>query len=48
MVHEHHVKGYESFVKFMETLKPDGAQINVLFSGEKLENGLSWCDDCVK
>jgi Eukaryotic protein of unknown function (DUF953) len=32
----------------METFPAGSAQVNVLFSGEKMEDGLSWCSDCEK
>ncbi|CAG5090951.1 Protein of unknown function [Cotesia congregata] len=47
MVVKHHVEGYENFLSLMENLKADGPII-VLYSGSKLENGLSWCSDCVE
>ncbi|KAH0561877.1 thioredoxin domain-containing protein 17 [Cotesia glomerata] len=47
MVVKHHVEGYENFLLLMENLKADGPII-VLYSGSKLENGLSWCSDCVE
>lgn len=43
----HHVVGYESFLKFFESfqkLEP----VFVLYTGTKLENGKSWCPDCVE
>ncbi|XP_022916106.2 thioredoxin domain-containing protein 17-like [Onthophagus taurus] len=48
MVIRHHVQGYENFCKFMEEFKADGQLIHVYFSGNKLPNGESWCDDCVR
>lgn len=47
MVVTHHVTGYEKFLQFMEGLKVD-APIFVLYSGTKLDNGQSWCPDCVE
>lgn len=47
MVVKHNVEGYENFLSLMENLKADGPII-VLYSGSKLENGLSWCSDCVE
>ncbi|XP_057322226.1 thioredoxin domain-containing protein 17 [Microplitis mediator] len=47
MVVRHSVEGYDNFLKFMEDLKADG-QVIVIYSGSKLDNGLSWCSDCVE
>ena len=47
MVHKHHVAGYDAFVAFMKDFNGNGGAINILFTGAKLENGLSWCGDCV-
>ncbi|XP_065080871.1 thioredoxin domain-containing protein 17-like [Ochlerotatus camptorhynchus] len=48
MVHKHHVAGYDNFVSFMKDLKSNGQVMNVLFTGAKLETGISWCGDCVE
>ncbi|KAF7989099.1 hypothetical protein HCN44_007409 [Aphidius gifuensis] len=47
MVIKHHVTGYDKFLEFMEKLKVD-EPIFVLYSGTKLDNGKSWCPDCVE
>uniref|UniRef100_U5EXP8 Thioredoxin domain-containing protein 17 n=1 Tax=Corethrella appendiculata TaxID=1370023 RepID=U5EXP8_9DIPT len=47
MVNEHKVAGYENFKSFMKDFKSNGAAINILFTGEKDKNGVSWCPDCV-
>lgn len=48
MVVRHHVEGYEPFCDFMKSFSGDGQPVIILFSGSKLENGESWCDDCVR
>ncbi|XP_035773804.1 thioredoxin domain-containing protein 17-like [Anopheles albimanus] len=48
MVQKHHVTGYEAFVAFMKDFKGNGGAINILFTGAKLDNGQSWCGDCVE
>ncbi|XP_055640458.1 thioredoxin domain-containing protein 17-like [Toxorhynchites rutilus septentrionalis] len=48
MVQKHTVAGYESFLAFMRDFPSDGQIINVLFTGAKQENGVSWCSDCVE
>lgn len=49
MVKEHYVSGYDNFVKFMNELgTSDENPVNILFSGQKDENGISWCSDCVE
>uniref|UniRef100_A0A182JZJ1 Thioredoxin domain-containing protein 17 n=1 Tax=Anopheles christyi TaxID=43041 RepID=A0A182JZJ1_9DIPT len=48
MVKKHYVAGYDAFVAFMKDFNGNGGAINILFTGEKLENGLSWCGDCVE
>lgn len=47
MVIKHHVTGYDKFLEFMENLKVD-EPVFVLYSGTKLDNGNSWCPDCVE
>ncbi|XP_077288874.1 thioredoxin domain-containing protein 17-like [Arctopsyche grandis] len=50
MVVHHEADGYEGFCKFVETL-PKGDLPNpyiFLFTGSILENGQSWCPDCVE
>lgn len=47
MVFRHHVEGYTTFLKFMETFKGDKS-VSVLYSGSNLPNGKSWCSDCVE
>ncbi|XP_043494664.1 thioredoxin domain-containing protein 17-like [Polistes fuscatus] len=47
MTIRHHVKGYNDFVKFFENLKTE-EPVFVLYTGAKLENGQSWCPDCVE
>lgn len=42
----HHVEGYDNFVKYMEKFKDDKRPVFVWFSGSKLPNGKSWCSDC--
>uniref|UniRef100_A0A1Q3FYI8 Thioredoxin domain-containing protein 17 n=1 Tax=Culex tarsalis TaxID=7177 RepID=A0A1Q3FYI8_CULTA len=48
MVQKHYVAGYQNFIDFMKNFKADGQDINILFTGAKLDNGLSWCGDCVE
>ncbi|XP_058813999.1 thioredoxin domain-containing protein 17-like [Topomyia yanbarensis] len=48
MVKVHHVTGYDHFLRFVKDIKNDNQVTNILFSGSKLENGLSWCSDCVE
>lgn len=48
MVQKHYVAGYENFVTFMKDFKSNGQVVNVLFTGAKLDNGVSWCSDCVE
>lgn len=48
MVQKHSVAGYENFVSFMKDFQSNGQMVNILFSGAKLENGVSWCSDCVE
>ncbi|KAG8450693.1 hypothetical protein GDO86_003100 [Hymenochirus boettgeri] len=40
------VQGYEEFIKEVE--KHKGKKVFVYFSGNKNEDGQSWCPDCVK
>ena len=47
MVIEHHVEGYENFLKFIENFK-DKEPTYILYTGSKLPNGNSWCPDCVE
>lgn len=44
----HKVSGYDAFVSFIGDLveKNPKSQINVYFTGNKLESGKSWCPDC--
>ncbi|XP_014467510.1 PREDICTED: thioredoxin domain-containing protein 17-like [Dinoponera quadriceps] len=46
MVRRYHVQGYENFLKYVEALKKE-EPIYILYTGTKLENGKSWCPDCV-
>ncbi|CAG9864038.1 unnamed protein product [Phyllotreta striolata] len=46
MVNMHQVEGYENFVEFFKNFDAKGTKIHVYFSGSKLPNGTSWCDDC--
>lgn len=48
MVQKHYVAGYENFVTLMKDFKSNGQVVNVLFTGAKLDNGVSWCSDCVE
>ncbi|XP_019541347.2 thioredoxin domain-containing protein 17 [Aedes albopictus] len=48
MVQKHYVAGYENFVTFMKDFKSNGQVVNVLFTGAKLDNSVSWCSDCVE
>ncbi|KAI4503713.1 hypothetical protein M0802_001116 [Mischocyttarus mexicanus] len=47
MTIRHHVTGYKGFLEFFDNLKTE-EQVFVLYTGEKLENGQSWCPDCVE
>lgn len=44
----HKVSGYDEFVSFIGKLteKNPKNQINVYFTGSKLDSGKSWCPDC--
>ncbi|KFB48490.1 AGAP003178-PA-like protein [Anopheles sinensis] len=48
MVNKHYVAGYDAFVAFMKDFNDNGSPVNVLFTGAKMENGESWCSDCVE
>jgi hypothetical protein len=49
MAEKFNVKGFEDFVQFIKDLKvPEGKTVNVLFTGEKKSDGVSWCSDCVE
>ncbi|KAK2576327.1 hypothetical protein KPH14_005688 [Odynerus spinipes] len=43
----HHVTGYENFLKFFESFHKV-EPVFVYYTGTKLENGQSWCPDCVE
>ncbi|XP_032688375.1 thioredoxin domain-containing protein 17-like [Odontomachus brunneus] len=47
MIRHHHVQGYENFLKYVEDLKKE-QPIYILYTGSKLDNGKSWCPDCVE
>ncbi|XP_038105637.1 thioredoxin domain-containing protein 17-like [Culex quinquefasciatus] len=47
MVQKHYVAGFQNFVDFMKNFKADGQDINILFTGAKMDSGISWCSDCV-
>ncbi|XP_043673655.1 thioredoxin domain-containing protein 17-like [Vespula pensylvanica] len=47
MTIRHHVIGYENFLNFFENFQSKES-IFVLYTGTKLENGKSWCPDCVE
>ncbi|VVC88849.1 unnamed protein product [Leptidea sinapis] len=42
------IKGYEDFVKYVESLDINGPPVFVYFSGSKNADGNSWCPDCVE
>lgn len=48
MVQNYHVEGYENFCKFIKDFDISGKKVYIYFSGSKLPNGESWCDDCVR
>lgn len=48
MVTTHFVKGYENLIQLLNKLNNSSNSINILFSGQKDENGVSWCSDCKK
>lgn len=48
MVVRHHVKSWEDFTKLAESLQGKGEPVHVLFTGDKDEQGNSWCPYCVK
>ncbi|KAL1396684.1 hypothetical protein pipiens_010351 [Culex pipiens pipiens] len=48
MVVRHHVKSWEEFTKLAESLQGKGEPVHVLFTGDKDEQGNSWCPYCVK
>lgn len=48
MARKLNVKGYEEFCQVTATLEKDPKQkVIVYFTGERNENGVSWCPDCV-
>ncbi|CAK9812287.1 Thioredoxin domain-containing protein 17 [Anthophora quadrimaculata] len=47
MITRHYVQGYESFFELMKNFKSNES-VYVLYTGTKLQNGNSWCPDCVK
>ncbi|XP_035741394.1 thioredoxin domain-containing protein 17-like [Vespa mandarinia] len=47
MTIRHHVIGYENFLQFFENFQTKES-VFVLYTGTKLENGQSWCPDCVE
>ncbi|CAH0556099.1 unnamed protein product [Brassicogethes aeneus] len=47
-LHREHINGYDDFCKFFEKFESKGKTVHVYFSGSKLENGESWCDDCIR
>ncbi|XP_053681348.1 thioredoxin domain-containing protein 17-like [Anopheles nili] len=48
MAKKHYVAGYDAFIAFMKDFKGNGEPVNLLFTGAKLDNGQSWCGDCVE
>ena len=46
MVQEIVANGYEELKSQLESLKSNSKQIYVLYTGDKTENGKSWCPDC--
>ena len=42
------VSGVDDCIKAAGEESKSGAQVYVLFCGSRLENGDSWCPDCVK
>jgi thiol-disulfide isomerase/thioredoxin len=46
MAEKFNVKGFEDFVQFIKDLKTVKT-VNVLFTGAKDDEGISWCPDCV-
>uniref|UniRef100_T1PAM7 Thioredoxin domain-containing protein 17 n=1 Tax=Musca domestica TaxID=7370 RepID=T1PAM7_MUSDO len=46
MVRVEHAKGFDGFEKSVEELSKCGKKLFVYFTGEKDENGVSWCPDC--
>ncbi|XP_046824631.1 thioredoxin domain-containing protein 17-like [Vespa crabro] len=47
MTIRHHVIGYENFLQFFKNFQTEES-VFVLYTGTKLENGQSWCPDCVE
>lgn len=47
MITKHRIQGYEDFQNFFKDLKIT-EPVYVLYTGTKLENGQSWCPDCVE
>lgn len=39
MAEEHSVAGYENFIEFMKNFSSSKKEINILFSGEKIDGG---------
>lgn len=48
MVQKHSVLGWDNFIELVTKLEPEKKPINVLFSGDKDESGVSWCPYCVQ
>uniref|UniRef100_A0A6B2E8J9 Thioredoxin domain-containing protein 17 n=1 Tax=Phlebotomus kandelakii TaxID=1109342 RepID=A0A6B2E8J9_9DIPT len=45
MVIEVKLQGYENFIDYVNKLDAKGENVNVYFSGSKVD-GVSWCPDC--
>uniref|UniRef100_A0A1L8DCV6 Thioredoxin domain-containing protein 17 n=1 Tax=Nyssomyia neivai TaxID=330878 RepID=A0A1L8DCV6_9DIPT len=45
MVIEVKLHGYEAFLEYIKNLDAKGENINVYFTGDKVD-GVSWCPDC--
>lgn len=39
------LKGYENFLEYIGKLDAKGENVNVYFTGDKVD-GVSWCPDC--
>lgn len=48
MITQVQIKGFEEFVKYTESIEPNGPPVLFYFSGSKLPDGNSWCPDCVE
>ncbi|CAH0604928.1 unnamed protein product [Chrysodeixis includens] len=48
MVTKVDLNGYDEFKRYADALDPKRKKVIFYFSGTKLDNGTSWCPDCVE